>query len=147
MGEAKRKNKQAQQVEESLRGQIRAGEFGDAGTMSHFCVVLDKSQRAMDVLKALRTMPEASALRPLVESLELQLWEASGIFRFALLASGPEGGKGRVLLAADLDKLDEVLPKVLVRSVGSTRPPGLLIAVADDADGVIQAKAHQLRSS
>ena len=54
MGEAKRKNKQAKQVEEGLRGRVRAGEFGKPGALDDVCVVLDKSQRAADTLKALR---------------------------------------------------------------------------------------------
>ncbi len=147
MGEAKRKNKHAQQAEESLLRRIREGEFGEAGTMSQACVVIDKSPRGAAALKALRALPETAALKPLLDSLELQLWEASAIFRFALLVSDAEDGKGQVLLAADMEKLDQQLSRALARKPGQGKPRGLLIAVEDDVDGVIHAKARQLQSS
>ena len=145
MGEAKRKNKQARQVEEVLRERIRAGEFGEPGTLARVCVVLDKSQRAADTVKALRSMPEAAALNALTESLELQLWDASAIFPYALLVSGL-GGKDRVLLAANLDKLDEMLSKAYTGQSTSGTSPGWLLAVADDVEGVIAEKVRKLRS-
>ena len=147
MGEAKRKNKHAQLAEESLLRRIREGEFGEAGTMSQACVVIDKSPRGAAALKALRALPETSALKPLLESLELQLWEASAIFRFALLVSDAEGGKGQVLLAADMEKLDQQLSRALAHKPGQGKSRGLLIAVEDDVDGVIHAKARQLQPS
>ena len=147
MGEAKRKNKQARKVEDVLRERIRAGEFGEPGTLARFCVVLDKSQRAADTVKALRSLPEATAIQALMESLELQLWDASSIFPYALLVSGGGGAKDRVLLAANLDKLEEMLSKAYAGQSSASTSPGLLLAVADEVEGVIQEKVRKLRSS
>lgn len=147
MGEAKRKNKQVKQVEEALRERIRAGEFGGPGAMDHVCVVLDKSPHAADTLKALRSMPEAAALVPLLESLELQLWAASALFPFAVLAPLSASVKERVLLAASLDKLDGILAKAFAAQAAAGKVPGVLIAVTDEVDGVIRAKVRRLQSN
>jgi hypothetical protein len=146
MGEAKRKNKQVKQVEDSLRERVRKGEFGEPGSLAHACIVLDKSQQAADTLKALRTLPESDVLAPALESLELQFWATSALFPFALLLPASASGKERVLLAASLDKLDEMLAKAFARHAEPGKA-GFLIAVADEIDGVIRDKIRKLQSS
>lgn len=133
MGEAKRRNQQGRQVVEAVRRRVAAGEFGPRSDA--YVLVLDRSPAARELLGLLAAGSVLANLAPLADAEPLRLWEASALFRYALLCGGGGTAERRSLLAVDLSRLiGEALPKALARVRADTgRAAGVLLAI-DEAD-------------
>lgn len=146
MGEGKRRKQQGRQFADALRERIAAGEFGPAGgARQGYLLVVDKSQRGKDALLALRTVGELDGLQPLLDGDALRLWEASALFRYAVLCGGTGSADRRTLMAPDLDKLlHDALPKALARMQGVAGPLSAMVAVDDADQAAVQQAAQRL---
>lgn len=143
MGEAKRKQALGRQALAGLRRRLAAGDFGPAGAAGRYLLVLDKSPAGLELLAALRGDPLLPALAPLLDGPALQFWQASTLFRFALLCGGEGPADQRTLLAADLPRLLQVtLPQALARSAADGRPGVELAVAGEDRPAIEQALAR-----
>ena len=141
MGEAKRKNAQIKAVQEDLRRRLDAGEFGQPA--SRYCMVVDKSPRGRELLQALRAAADRFAgLGELLGAESMQLWEASALFRFAVLCGGEGKAHERTLLAVDVDRLlGDSLPRALRR----VPQAGFVVGVDTDCSAAVQATVTTAR--
>lgn len=140
MGEAKRRNRQGAQALGELQKRIDDGEFGAAGIVSHWCVVLDRSPRGRSLLLALRQGGRFPGLEPLFEAEPFRFWEASSLFGFVVLCSGKGSAERLTLLAADEARLlTTALPTALARAGSAQRRPGVVLAL----DEALEARVQQ----
>lgn len=138
MGEAKRKQAQGRQAVDGLRRRLAAGDFGPGGAAERYLLVIDKSPTGKELLGALRADPLLPGLAPLLDGAALQFWEASALFRYAVLCGGSGTADQRSLLATDLARLLQVtLPQGLARFAGGARP-GIELAVAGEDRAAIE---------
>ncbi|MEN9544750.1 MAG: hypothetical protein RLZZ598_1583 [Pseudomonadota bacterium] len=140
MGEAKRRNRQGAQTVGELQQRIDSGEFGAPGSVSHWCVVLDRSARGRSILLALRQGGRFPGLEPLFEGAPFRFWKASSLFGFVVLCSGQGSPERLTLLAADPAKLlQSALPTALARAGSAQQRAGVVLAL----DEAIEAKVRQ----
>lgn len=139
MGEAKRKNAHIKAVQDDLRRRLDAGEFGQPA--ARYCIVVDKSPRGRELLQAVRAASEHFAgLGDLLSSEAMQLWEASALFRFAVLCGGDGKPHERTFVAADVERLlGEALPRALRRASRDGGAPGVVAGVDSDCSAAVQA--------
>jgi hypothetical protein len=140
MGEAKRRNQLGRQAADAIRRRVAAGEFGP--NADAYVLVLDRSPAVRELLGLLAADGVLAKLAPLTEAEPLRLWEASTLFRYALLCGGQGSAERRSLLAVDLGRLiGEALPRALARVRADTgRAPGVLLAI-DEADRAVVERA------
>lgn len=139
MGEAKRRNRQGAQAVGELQARIDGGEFGAAGVVSHWCVVLDRSPRGRSILLALRQGGRFPGLEPLFEAEPFRFWEASSLFDFVVLCSGEGSADRRTQLAADEAKLlKTALPTALARAGSAQQRAGVVFALDEATEAKVQ---------
>lgn len=145
MGEAKRRNKQGKQLGQQLQERIAAGEFGPPGQPLRYCMVVDKSSRARDLVQTLEAMPAFADLMPVLQDLAFDLWEASSLFEFAVLRSGAGRPHERLAVAANIDKLlGDALPRVLKLQRATPGTLGLLVGTSAEHEPAILQRAEAL---